>query len=156
MSIQLDFCTSFKASHDQVKVSFICFWRLRPFFIRRLRDFKSCCCKCHMEMAEIVVGFNNMRSPRFHFPSTPESCSCKAVCCDTGDKAVQEGAVKCQAPVHVYKRTLELWEQSLCLRPNGSDWHALKCVTGQCGRCGFHLILLCDMEFDRGNQTQLQ
>lgn len=111
-----------------------------------------------MEMAEIAIGFNNMRSPKYHFEGGDATCSCgcEAVCCNTGHHGEVMGVVKCQVKQHVYKRTSELWEQSLCPRPDGSDWHSLKCVRGECSRCGFHLIPLCDMEFDAGNQSQLE
>ena len=64
--MQVDFYNSFKAAHADLKVSFVSFWKLRPFFVRRLRDFNSYCCRYHQEMIEITQAFNNMHAPKFH------------------------------------------------------------------------------------------
>lgn len=140
-----------------LKVSFVSFRKLRPFYIRRLRDFNSCCCRYHQEMEEITMGFNNMRAGKFHLGVGVDSCSCWCpdLCCRARDGGELTGVVACQSKNHTYKRSSHLWEQCLCPRENGSQWHNLKCVKGECQNCGFKLIPLCEREVDPGNEAFL-
>ena len=110
-----------------------------------------------MEMQEIFIGFNNMRSSKFHFQmgNTSCDCGCEAVCCNTDPVGEQVGVVTCQLKHHTYKRATHLWEQSLCPRPEDSEWHNLKCLRGECTDCGFHLIPLCDKEIDPESSSLL-
>lgn len=107
-----------------------------------------------MEMAEITIGFNNMRAVKFHFDDDLLccSCGCESVCCNILSGREVEGAVVCQVKQHTYRRATHLWEQSLCPRLSGSEWHDLKCVLGECPRCGFHLIPVCEQEVDPANR----
>ena len=111
-----------------------------------------------MEMAEITIGFNNMRSIKFHFhdESMTCSCGCDNVCSNIMSGSEVQGAVVCQVKQHTYKRSTHLWEQSLCPRLPGSEWHDLKCVTGDCDQCGFHLIPLCEQEVDPDNTKRME
>ena len=140
-----------------LKVSFVSFRKLRPFYIRRLRDFNSCCCRYHQEMEEITMGFNNMRAGKFHLGVGVDSCSCWCpdLCCRARDGGELTGVVACQSKNYTYKRSSHLWEQCLCPRENGSQWHNLKCVKGECQNCGFKLIPLCEREVDPGNEAFL-
>jgi hypothetical protein len=111
-----------------------------------------------MEMAEITIGFNNMCATKFHFGigETMCTCGCANICCNIGTGGQATGAVACQVKQHTYTQSTHLWEQSLCPKPEGSDWHALKCVTGDCQRCVFHLIPLCEQEYDPTNLRQME
>ena len=152
----MDFYTRFKAA-NQDPVSFVAFKRLKPFFIKRLTDFNSCCCKYHQEMQEITLGFNNMRSTKVHVQAGESSCGCfcASVCTNLGSSDAAEGRVTCQVARHKFKRSSELWEQSLCRRQEGSEWHTKACLKGDCASCGFDLIPLCEREVDPDNKTTM-
>jgi hypothetical protein len=47
--------------HPHVEVGFITFHKFKPYFVQKLKDFNSCCCRYHHEMLDIKVEFNNMR-----------------------------------------------------------------------------------------------
>ena len=134
------------------------FRNLRPFFIRHLRDFNSCCCQYHQEMVEIMTGFNNMQAGKFHLGVGVDTCSrwCPDLCCRAQDGRTLTGVVSCESKHHTYKRCSQLWEQCLCPRPTGSEWHSMRCVKGECQRCGFHLIPLCEREVDPTNESLLE
>ena len=135
------------------------FRRLRPFFVRRLRDFNSCCCRYHQEMAEITIGFNNMRSVKFHLDSGAISCTCgcESMCCNPVSRSgTAVGVVICQSVHHTYSRNTHLWETALCPIPSGTNWHALECIKGDCESCGFQLVPLCEMEVDPANEKELE
>lgn len=111
-----------------------------------------------MEMVEITLGFNNMRAGKFHFDDNSVfcTCGCDNVCANILPGTETQGAVSCQARHHRYRRSTHLWEQSLCARLPGSDWHALKCIMGECSECGFDLIPLCEREVDPENTKELE
>lgn len=62
------------------------------------------------------------------------------------------GAVTCQTVHHTYKRNTDLWQMALCPIEAGQEWHDLKCIRGECERCGVHLIPVCDSEADPANE----
>jgi hypothetical protein len=154
---QLDLYTRFKAAHPHVKVSFVSFRRLRPFFIMRLKDFNSCCCIYHQQMAEITIGFNNMRASKVHLVEGEQYCNCwcSGLCCNSVCGRAVAGPVSCQHLQHRYKRSSYLWEQSLCPKAAGSAWHSLACLKNECEDCGFQRLPICDRELDPENQTQM-
>ncbi|KAG0572176.1 hypothetical protein KC19_VG074600 [Ceratodon purpureus] len=147
---QLDFYTRFVTLHAPIKVSLTSFRRLKPYFVRRLRDLNACCCRYNIEMQEITVGWNTMRSQRVHLDGVSGSCSCgcPSMCTKPVDGAGTVGVVRCQSTMHSYKRATHLWEKTLCPKPTGSEWHRLKCVKGQCNTCGFHLLPICEAELE--------
>jgi hypothetical protein len=157
-SLQLDFYTRFKDAHADLVVCFAKFRRLRPFFVKRLKDFNSCCCKYHQEMAEIVIGFNNMRAHSVHLEGGEGPCTwgCDFVCCKPIEGNVASRVVTCQAAFHTYKHSSELWEKLLCLRSLGSEWHSIRCLRGQCSDCGLHRLPICDKELDPGNNSSVE
>ncbi|KAG0572174.1 hypothetical protein KC19_VG074600 [Ceratodon purpureus] len=147
---KLDFYTRFVTLHAPIKVSLTSFRRLKPYFVRRLRDLNACCCRYNIEMQEITVGWNTMRSQRVHLDGVSGSCSCgcPSMCTKPVDGAGTVGVVRCQSTMHSYKRATHLWEKTLCPKPTGSEWHRLKCVKGQCNTCGFHLLPICEAELE--------
>ena len=110
-----------------------------------------------MEMQEITVGFNNMRALRVHLNEGDShcTCGCASVCSSPPSDGPATGVVCCQAESHTYKRSTHLWKRSLCSLPEGSDWHSIKCLKGQCGECGFFLIPICDREIDPHTSTMM-
>ena len=109
-------------------------------------------------MAEIVAGFNNMRGPKFHFAigKTKCMCGCLALCCRPITGALLLGAVVCQSQSHTYSRSSHLWEQCLCPKSDEQEWHDLKCIKGECGKCGFQNVPLCEWERDPENEKLLE
>jgi hypothetical protein len=122
--MQLDFYTRFRTLNVGVVVSFVAFRRLKPYFVKRLRDFNSCCCRYHQEMVEITLGWNNMRAVNVHISNGDLACSCGcATMCGmptSGDGA--SGPVQCQSLAHTYKQSTKLWERTLCPPPLGTNF----------------------------------
>ena len=83
-----------------------------PYFVRKLRDFNTFCCKYHQEMIEIKVGFNNMRTQAVHQQglNSPCACSCESICGNPINGAGQGQGVSCQVGYHTYKSCSDLWE----------------------------------------------
>ena len=93
----MDFYTRFKAAHPIVEIGFISFHKLKPYFVRKLKDFNTCC-KYHQELIEIKVGFNNLRAPRVHQQglNSPCACCCESICGNPIKRAGQGQRVSCQ------------------------------------------------------------
>ena len=103
------------------------------------------------------MGFNNMRAEHVR-RSRAEDCTydCEAICAALASGMSRHGQVACQAKYHTYKRSHELWEQLLCAKPVGSNWHHLECTKGNCSGCGTRLIPLCDGELDPTTSTTMK
>jgi hypothetical protein len=46
--------------HLDVEIKLTSFGKLKPYFVKKLQDFNSSCCKYHQEMAKTKISFNNM------------------------------------------------------------------------------------------------
>ncbi len=46
--------------HVECKVGFRAFEKLKPCYVKRLKECNTCACKYHIEMVELQHGFNNM------------------------------------------------------------------------------------------------
>ena len=57
--IQTKFFPYFKESHPDVNVHQRAFEKLKPYFVRKLKDRYTCCCITHMQMSflrDVVLG----------------------------------------------------------------------------------------------------
>ncbi|CAM6002456.1 unnamed protein product [Sphagnum balticum] len=111
---EVDFFTRFKVAHEDVQIGPKSFVKLKPYFVKRLKDFNTCCCKYHQEMVKIKDGFN-MRSTDDHHPSC--SCQCDSICTRPVNNYLAQVIVTCQGIHHIFKRSMDLWSQSLCPTP---------------------------------------
>jgi len=151
----VDFFTQFKTAHEDVQIGLKSFVKLKPYFVKRLKDFNTCCCKYHQEMVKIKDGFN-MRSTDVHHGDDHHSscsCQCDSICTRPVNNSLVQDIVTCQGIHHIFKRSMDLWSQSFCPTPLGSFWYKISCVKGECTLCGFHRILLCDKELDPTNPS---
>ncbi len=60
--LQLDFYTQFAKAHPNCIVGLRAFEKLKPYYVRRLKECNTCACKYHIEMVELHACFNNMRT----------------------------------------------------------------------------------------------
>jgi hypothetical protein len=56
----LDFYTRFMKAHVEGKVGLRTFEKLKPYYVRRLKECNTCTCKYYIKMLELRHGFNNM------------------------------------------------------------------------------------------------
>jgi hypothetical protein len=87
-----------------VEIGFIAFHKLKPYYVKKLNDFNSCCCKYHQEMMEIKVGFYNMKASNVHqgYDVPFCTCGCEAICANPGHGIAIGPIVSCQALKHTY------------------------------------------------------
>ena len=87
-----EFLHHIQTAHPTMDIEFNSFHKLKPYFVRKLKDFNTCCCKYHQDMIEIKVGFNNMRALAIHRQglNSPCICSCESICENPINGADQE------------------------------------------------------------------
>jgi len=101
------------------------FYKLKPYFVKKVSDFNSCC-KYHLEMVEINSRFNNMQATAIHHRLQNSTCKCKCfpLCANPIDGTFQHGTFSCQATTHAFERIFDLHQKRFCalrfLARNGS------------------------------------
>jgi hypothetical protein len=157
--LQVGFYERFKVAHATVKIGLNSFKILKLYFVRKMKDFNTCCCRHHVEMSEITTGFNNMRASHLvtNISLSPCSCECETVCSTPLFGHSVEGPEVCQAKYHVYKRSHELWESCLCppIELEGTKWYHMKYVQSECFDCRFQLVPLCNKEVDLDSNIRM-
>ena len=109
---------SYCAANPDVKISQRKFEYLKPFFIRsaRERDRRSCLCRKH---EEIKMVFSDCMKVRKNIIKT-SNCDAVAVPSSVSDVV----------------------KQTMCAKPEGSEFHKLDCITRKCKDCGTKLLQL--------------
>ncbi len=99
-------------------------------------------------MVEIKARFNNMRASVVHHGSQNSNykCGCLSLCANPINGNFGLGIVTSQATSHTFAKISNLWEKTLCPKTLGQKWFSLDCVQGDCPKCGFHILLLCNFE----------
>ena len=110
---QTDAFREFLELHSEVKIRQRKFESLKPFFVKQAkeRDRRSCLCRKHVEM-QIVF----------------KSCT-----------KYRKELVKKSANIDesfVIKRVTEAAEKTLCPKPEGINYHNIKCLERECTECG--------------------
>ncbi len=100
-------------------------------------------------MAEIKVGFNNMHAFAVHHGSQNSiyKCGCFSLCANPINGNFGLANVTFQPTSHTFAKISNLWEKTLCPNILGQKWFSLECVRGDCPKCGFHILPLCNWAF---------
>jgi hypothetical protein len=139
--LELDFFTLFKDEHPNVQMQLRAFESLKPWFVKKLREW-NICCKYHTEIDELKEGFNGIRShgKGFHGQCT---CSCVEICHPFGKDS---GARKCQAHVYYFKILTKLWSSNLCPTNIFSSFHKRDCLLCSFPICVVKTLKICPFE----------
>lgn len=128
----------FKESHPECRVKLRAFEKLKPWYVKTLKDQNTCCCVAHVEMDLMREGLNALRDSMrgLHARS---GCTCPCEVCNT------EVGI-CHAHTHVFERLTLLWLACVCPKGELDKWHNLECVMGRCQDCGVKRLKLCPDE----------
>jgi hypothetical protein len=74
--LQLSLYTRFREQNAGVEIGLQSFEALKPWYVKRLKESNSCCCRYHVQMAELKDAFNLMRRGTLH-----RSCTCGCAVC---------------------------------------------------------------------------
>ena len=124
--MQVEFFLSFKESHPEVNIHQRAFEKLKPYFVRKLKDRYTCCCIAHVQMSFLRDVVNSIRQGSHGLHGL--NCTCKCDICESSDS--------CKACMRTFTSMTLLWESVVCPKVDGSSYHKLKCLMGKCSSCG--------------------
>jgi hypothetical protein len=113
------------------------FEALKPWYVKRLKEFNSGCCRYHVQMAELKDAFNLMRRGTLH-----RSCTCSCVVCGGSNDRT------CQASTFVLPGVTAMCELILCPKTEDTEFHNLLCIRGDCINYGITKMKFCSRELD--------
>lgn len=116
--------------------------KLRPYFVRPLKDRNVCCCRYHVELDMLREGINNMRDAR---RGVHAQCTCDCEKCASNDN---DDDPNCSAPEFVFKGITKLWLEVVCPKLETEEWHKYSCLMGTCDACGVKDSLFCPGEIE--------
>ncbi|MCO5614701.1 hypothetical protein L7F22_068985 [Adiantum nelumboides] len=96
-------------SHPEVQIHQRNFEKLKPYFVRKLQDWYSCCCITHIQMSFLRDAVNHIRQMSHGVHG--KECSCQCDICGAD--------VKCSVHTNHFPSFTEL-----------------KCLIGKCSLCG--------------------
>ena len=137
--VQIEYFLRFRETHPTVQIGQRSFEKLKPWFVRKLKDRNTCCCVYHIQMLFLKDAYNLMRSDVGGLHG--RSCSCT---CDICKSSVACG--KLAALEQCQSRITKFWEACVCAKKEDSTFHQYKCLMGECDKCGVKNISLCPRE----------
>jgi hypothetical protein len=123
---QISLYMRFRGEHSGVEIGVRSFEALKPWFVKRMKEFNSCCCRYHVQMVELKDALNFMRRGTVH-----KNCSCHCDVCQP-----DSGTGACKASELTFHSVTKLCELVLCPKPEEEEFHALSCIHGDCTMCG--------------------
>lgn len=105
---------------------------MNPWFVKKLKEWNTCCCKYHTKISELKEGFYGIkiRGKMVHGQCT---CSCVEICCPFGEDS---GVRECQTHVCCFKKLTKLWSSILCPTIFFSSFHKKDYLLGNYPICG--------------------
>ena len=147
-SWQLDFHARFREANEQSKVGLRAFELLKPFFVRRLKERNTCACRYHCELAELRLGWNNMRSASKGIHGRHCGCDCDVCTCPPAAPCTPTSPRNCcHADLSHFTGLTDMWHSVLC-PVEGDGWHAPECLKGDCEHCGVEMLQFCPRELE--------
>jgi hypothetical protein len=101
--------------HD-VSIELTTFSYLKPWFVKRIKEWSTCCYRYHIELMELKIGFNNMCSKTKGIHANC-GCSCVDVCCPIDAQDV----TKCCASQITFLGLTKPCNFILCPNPSNDD-----------------------------------
>ena len=120
-------------------VSLRCFEALKPYFVRKLEEKYTYCCVSHVQMLYFKEAFNQMRKNKFGHHGKGHLCTC-SICCRSNDIG------EFFANQAVCQHITSMWESIMCPKPPNSEYHAKKCLMGDCSQYGVRKLIFCPDE----------
>jgi hypothetical protein len=147
VSAQLEFYTNFVGKHHDFPCSLSSFENLKPWWVRRLWVWNTCCCRYHQELTELMIAIDVMRTDKKGVHSDC-SCDCIVVC---GGLDCGLTSRFCNVHRETFGRLTNLWTSILCEKGELSMWHKRSCLLGECVECGVNLLRVCPFEMSSVN-----
>ena len=102
------------------------FEKLKPYFVCKLKGWYTCYCIAHIQMSFLRDAVNSIRQGSHGLHGL--NCTCKCDICKSTNS--------CKACTRTFTSLTLLWELVVCPKVDGSIYHKLKCLIGECSSCG--------------------
>ncbi len=100
--------------HGDCKVGLHAFEKLKPFYVKQLKERNACGYKYHVEMAELKLGFNNLKMALQGVDGKHCECNCE-ICTNASN-------VFCTVEKCTFYGLTDFWTSMLCFLDYGT-WH---------------------------------
>ena len=119
------------------------FEALKPWFVRRMKEFNTCCCHDHVQITELKDGLNCMRRGNVH-----KNCQCPCQLCQP-----VPGVVGCMAAHATFTGVTALCKTVCCPKDDNKEYHNLECIRGSCEICGVSKLKVCPQELSMSSDA---
>ena len=116
---------------------------LKPWFVRRMKEFNTCCCRDHVQTCELKDGFNAMRRGSVH-----KNYQCPCQLCRP-----EPGVQQCMAAHATFTGVTALCETVLCPKDKAEEYHNLGCIQGSCELCRVSTLRICPQELSMSSDA---
>jgi hypothetical protein len=153
----LKFFTSFKAKYPDITIQLIKFQLLKPWFIRHLTTWSTCCYCYHTRVGLLLQALNEFKKDISGIQAA-YFCSCEQVC-SIGIEPTTHHA--CGASLETYESFTVFWSYVLCPISPNCLWHKRDYLLGECRSCGIDSLNIVQLSFylisvSRGNQLVMR
>jgi hypothetical protein len=93
---------------------------LKPWFVKRLKEWNMCTYRYHMKLNELRCGVNTLWVGK-HVHDSHCVCSCEGICKLEMNSAI--GEVSCFAHTWTYNIFPSLWSSLLCSKKQSGGFH---------------------------------
>jgi len=138
--LQLEFFTSFKLKHQDVLVMLTKFQSLKPWFVKRLKEWNMCTCQYHTKLNELRLGLNALWVGK-HVHDSYCACSCEGICRLETNTMFNE--LSCFACFQTYNTLISLWSSLLCSKEQNDEFHKRSYIMGDYLLCGIKFLNVC-------------
>jgi hypothetical protein len=112
--MQLDFFTTFKEKHPNVSIELTSFTCLKPWLVKRMKEWNTCYYHYHIELVELKIGLNNMHSK---IGGIHANCACR--CVDVCYPIDVQDVGNCYANQSTFTGPSDLSTSIFCPKPVG-------------------------------------
>lgn len=100
--------------------------------------------KYHMELKELLNGFNDMRAPG---KGIHTNCNYKCTeICDAPQSNPTNNSTNQIVEFQIHKGLIELWTSILCPKPTLAEWYSKQRLMSDYNHCGVHILKLYTFE----------
>jgi hypothetical protein len=139
---QLELFIAFKLKNPNVPMIRV-FECLKPWFVKRLKEWNTSTCRYHIELNELKLGLSSMQTIGKEVHSGC-NCSCETIC--KHELNVVLGKLYCITYLQVYTTMTFLWSLILCAKDETIEFHKRGCIMGDCLRCEIESLDICPHE----------
>ncbi len=126
-----------QTKNPNVPIMLTNFQTLKPWFVKRLKEWNMCNYQYHMKFNELRCGLNILWI-RKHFHDSHCVCSCEGICKLEMNSVV--GEFSCSAHTWTHNILPSLWNSLLCSKEQNDEFHRREYIMGDCPMCGVKFL----------------